>query len=220
VSERSLANKAGYFEWIDARLKATKYSKLISYCQNMPGLNVTELLRYTALLDTTAKRKSVNEICCKKEAIVKEYISNADQFTKFDGPIYTQILELIDYIETRSPEIWSENSGENAGMKSFSSKKPSFDSIHVFRRNPQLPQMYVGVLFPILSAFKEVIRESNDSRSVRWKLDFNQVLELFDLVGFEMLTYVEERLVNEKGVCIGPDAFSKVPHTGWTFVIS
>ncbi len=102
-----------------------------------------------------------------KEVTLKKYLDLPDiekSVNKFSN-IIEEIFELYDLIETQFPEAFNKNN-KKYGVKKYAKVKKNGES--KFFKNKLEYSVPTGIIYPILGAFRALIRENKETGKFEW----------------------------------------------------
>jgi hypothetical protein len=184
VKDYSLDNLAGKFTWLKEQL--ADYSHVIAYKENeKKPVNVRDVISILTLfnLELFPNNQSKHPVQAYSSKIrpLELFESNPNSFKKL-RPIMKDILALYDYIRARMKAIYNDEGGKFLKWESIDQKSSMsfyFDST----LETTDYKVADGMVFPILGAFRFLVRDRNDEFS--WKVD--DVRRFYDKFGERLI---------------------------------
>jgi hypothetical protein len=213
VDDTSLMNLRKEFDWVKETLKDTDYGDRISYKQNEEGeYDIREILGIMTLFNVNkfpyADGKHPKEAYVSKAKCLDLYQDDRDSF-KMLRPLLKDILQLHDYVHTRSRERYNDQmGGRAAGMKGVYATKKRSKYNYLFAGEQRNYRLYDGALYPMLGAMRFLVEQKPGENVYSWKLkSFDEVKSFFDEIAPELVatTYKTSLIYGRKPNPIGKD---------------
>jgi len=171
VKDFSLDNLAGKFEWLKEQLQ--EYSDVIAYKENeKKPVNVRDVISLftlfnVALYPNTGSQYPIQAYSSKIRPL--EFFDSKQESFRAMRPILKDILKLYDYVRARMREVYNDEGGKFLKWESIDQK-----SVMNFYFDDSLQQadykVADGMVFPMLGAFRFLVRENQDGECT-WKVD-------------------------------------------------
>ena len=203
VSQESLFNLEGQFEWLKSILKSNKLiNESIAWQENDDGyIHARELLCILTLFNVAIfpNKENKHPIAAYNtpNQILNLYQQNKKSYEAMSD-IVLNILYLYDHIRASARDIWNEG-------KRVSGKKGSAKSLEIIetrkRGNYSFPfsadketnfRLHKPATYPILSAFRRFVKRSEikDNFKICWDTDFENIKAFWHKHGYDLLQSV------------------------------
>lgn len=188
VSDESLLNHKGEFEWIKKGFKNTPYEDSIVYFQGDEGtIKVRDILStvYSLIPDgSELTTKPINKVWAYggKNKIVARYEESKAEYKKFESSLKA-IYKFKDYVQETSYPMWCEATGETIDDTPFIFSKWSNNKNQTLFIEDDKEMEYVlqqAVLVPVLASFRTMI-------AMEKKFDFHKAKTVWDNIGVKLM---------------------------------
>lgn len=137
VDDKSLKNLEGKFDFIKTALKDQLYAKQIGYKQfSESDIDIRDVIAWMTIFNV--KRFPANKISeqptmaySAKQSCLNLFGSNTQEYESL-APILPKLLELIDYIKIRIPDIWNTKLNGRYGHKAERDRKNQHKPPHFY----------------------------------------------------------------------------------------
>ena len=212
VQKASLMNLEGRFDWIKDILVTKSYGNKIAYKQNERNeFNIREVVSIMSAFVADNPIISYTS----KGACLEHYVANEEKYKRLET-ILPDILYLYDFISLQAREQYNKAkkdqgaSGRAGGMIGLFEKKAKGEFAFHFAEEKAPYRLHKGILYPMLSAMKRILKEQNGQYS--WNFDsFEGAKDFFKQVASEMVE-VTQQISIDKGR--NPNAVGK-DHNHW-----
>jgi hypothetical protein len=190
VSQMSLDNLEGKFEWIKEEIKGENYETLIAYKDNAEGFfSARDIVALLTLFNVELFPESESYhpkiAYTSKAECLRRFEEHEASYKKLQ-PILRDILELYDYVQLQAKEPYnSKYKGKFEGL-AFVQKRERGKYPYIFLGKEAEYRIADGALYPILGAFRFLVEDKG--KHFGWKLrSFNEVKKFFDGIGAELI---------------------------------
>jgi hypothetical protein len=196
VQQMSLANLDGKFEWIKNLLDTEPYSKDIAYREGEIEAiyDVRDILVLLELFNITDFPNEGNAYPTRaytsKEAVLDNYLNKPSNYERL-APILKDILKLHDIIHIEAGDLYNK-AGGRAGKLAFMEKRERGQYKFPFIGKQGNIRLTRGALFPMLGAFRWMVRIDPDTDNIGWRGGFTEVYLLWKHVGGELMQATKE----------------------------
>ena len=209
VQQYSLANLEDKFDWIKKELEGQSYASKIAYKENEPEtkLDVRDLLMLMDLFniyDYPDGSSHPLRAYSSKQAVLKNYNDKPEHYEKL-RPILRDILVLHDKMSCEARVLHNKHNRGKGGSLAFvdDAKRKPYQFIFSNKSDPH--RLTRGALFPMLAAFRCMVRENADG-TVEWEGGFDMVEQTWEKVGADLMKKTQQTS-DEKGR--NPNAIGK-----------
>lgn len=181
VSDKAIAELASKFEFVKQSIKNEPYSEKIAYRENEDKeLDTVDLVRLMFAFNIKKYNKDSNsqpiQAYSGKAQVLKDYLKSYDDEAKGQenvyrkiAPLLPEITKLYDCIELEMKDGYKYNDSKKVfgSIKGVETKE---DGTHTkYYNSPNRYQITQGFIFPILSAFRALLRENGNE--IIWEVD-------------------------------------------------
>lgn len=181
VSDKAIAELASKFEFVKENIKNEPYSNKIAYRENEDKeLDTVDLVRLMFAFNIEKYSSEDNsqpiQAYSGKAQVLKDYLKSYDNEIKGKenayrkiAPLLPTITKLYDYIELQMNEGYKYNDSKKVfgSIKGVETKeKGTLTKYYNYQNKYQITQ---GFIFPILSAFRALLKEKNNE--FIWEVD-------------------------------------------------
>lgn len=206
VKDFSLSNLAGEFEWLKEQL--AEYDDVIAYKENeRKSINVRDVIALLTLFNVgiypNSTPKHPTQAYSSKVRPLELFVSERETYKALE-PIITDILCMYDYVRARMRDIYNDAGGKFLKWESID--QSSSMAFHFDRDlSPVDYKVADGMVYPLLGAFRFLVRESEDGKCV-WKVD--DVRRFYDKFGERLIRTVLEgtRMKGSNPTAAGKDS--------------
>lgn len=178
VDDKSLAELQNKFDPIKDAIGGMPFYDRIAFKQNQqlaPGVKMIDAREIVAILSMFDIKKysfknHPKQAYSSKKMMLDRYLEDPSHFERFSN-IATDIFDLYDQIEREFPTIYIENGGKYGAIK-FSGynegkkvKEAKFSGVDMIYTVP------VGLIYPLLAAFRGVVEYNDKTDKYEWKYD-------------------------------------------------
>lgn len=206
VKDESIANLKDYYEMIKETLKDEPYAGRINYMENDEGdIEITDLLaimnmfnidRYKGMDDcpvnSYSSKKKCSDIYITEYEMVASGASNESDNPYYKMlPILADFIKLYDKLESNIDSYYRKKNlqGKYGATSGVTVAKEGKHFETYFSQSPTKYSTPKGFLYPILGAFRALLKEGTDGR-YQWKKDPYVVM---DKIGPELVNLTIER---------------------------
>lgn len=188
VSDESLLNHKGQFEWIKKGLKNTSYEDSIVYFQGDEGtVPVRDIIStvYSLIPDgTELTNNPVSKLWAYggKNKIIAQYESSLKDYEKFESSLKAIYL-FKDYIQETAYIMWTEATGETIDDTPFIFSKWANNKNQILFLDDKSDIEYVltsAVLVPVIASFRTMV-------AMEGKFDLYKAKTVWDNVGVRLM---------------------------------
>ena len=188
VSDESLLNHKGEFEWIKKGLKNTPYEDSIVYFQGDEGtVKVRDIIStvYSLIPDgSELTTKPVNKLMAYggKNKIVSRYEESVGDYKKFENSLKA-IYKFKDYVQQTAYPMWCEATGETIDDTPFIFSKWANNKNQTLFIEDDIEMEFVlqqAVLVPVLASFRTMM-------AMEKKFDLHKAKTVWDNIGVKLM---------------------------------
>jgi hypothetical protein len=188
VSDESLLNHKGEFEWIKKGFKNTPYEDSIVYFQGDEGtIKVRDILSTVYSLipnGSELTNNPINKVWAYggKNKIVARYEESVSEYKKFESSLKA-IYKFKDYVQETAYPMWCEATGETIDDTPFIFSKWSNNKNQTLFIEDDKEMEYVlqqAVLVPVLASFRTMI-------AMEKKFDLHKAKTVWDNIGVKLM---------------------------------
>lgn len=194
VQQMSLSNLEGKFEWIKETLENEPYFNQIVFKENENGkFDARDIVALMTLFNIDLYPEMSNDhpkiAYTSKAKCLSDFIDNVKYETfKKIRPLLADILQLYDYVNIKSIDLYNKKYKGKAGALAFYKTKKRGTFSFLFSGKEFDFKLYDGALYPIMASMRFLVEQKPSSTEFSWKLDsFNDVLKFYDKVGGELI---------------------------------
>ena len=179
VQDMSLDNLGGLFEWIKDELGDEPYVNRIAWKENDAGeFDARDIVSFMTCfnIDSYPNEGDTQPVIAyeRKSSALKQFEEHPDSYKKM-RPILKEILILHDTISYESREIWNRTGGQ-FGSFAFVDDRKKGDFDFPFIGKQLQYRLTNGALYPMLAAFRWMIRVDKQTGNLAWNGGFENVL--------------------------------------------
>lgn len=189
VQEMSLANLQDKFNWIQDLIAGERYAKRIAFKENEADAaydvrDIIVLLEMFNIFDyPNDGEEHPTKTYNNKGEVLDRYLAHPKKYARL-SPILKDILYLHDHISLTAREKHNERGGR-AGKLAFVDAKKRGQWEFVFSGKQGSYRLNRAALFPMLGAFRWMVKENGDT--VEWRGGYDQVLRIWDASASELM---------------------------------
>lgn len=191
VQDMSLDHLKGMFEWLKKILKSEPYFDQIAWSENDPGeFDARDLIALMTMFNVELfpNEKDEHPLMSyeKKSLALKGFEKKQDTFHRME-PIIKDILRFHDIIRQSAAGLYNKETGGKAGRLAFMEKRKRGKFVFPFTGKEDEFRLMNGALFPMLASFRWFVHLDEKTLKMRWRSDFDAVLEFWKGTGGELM---------------------------------
>lgn len=197
VQEMSLANLSGQFQWL-RKAMSPEYARGVAFRENETGaVDARDVVALLTLFNVELFPIDGQEYPIRaytsKEQTLDLYLKKKDSYERMDG-IVNDILLLHDWLHLVARDEHNK-AGGRAGRLAFMKSRKRGYFVLPFTRQETKFMLYDGALYPMLGAFRWMVRVEPKSRKMVWKPSggISAVVDLLKRVCGELMRSTQDR---------------------------
>jgi hypothetical protein len=188
VSDESLLNHKGQFQWIKDAFKNTPYEDAIVYFQGDDGtVKVRDIIStvYSLIKDGTELMIEPNTKMLAyggKNKIVDKYEEQYDNYKKFKSSL-KDIYRFKDYVQETAYPMWCDATGETNDDNPFifsAWKNNKNQTLFIDEDKEMEYVLHQAVLVPVIASFRTII-------AMEGKFNYHLAKKVWDNIGFKLM---------------------------------
>lgn len=180
VKDESIEELRGHFDKIKEALQREPYFETIAFKDNelyddgsKKKIDIKDILSYMVCFDKEEYKDSFHptKAYASKSEVVRHFRDHMERMQKI-VPLLPEILRLRDTIYQTLPEVYNKQNGKFGGLTGVievSGHNRMIKTELFFIEEKSNYRIPLGFIYPVLAAFRNLIRDENDTYS--WKDD-------------------------------------------------
>lgn len=194
VDDKSLAELQNKFEPIKDAIGGMPFYNRIAFRQNQqlgPGIKMIDAREIVAIISMFdiqrySYKAHPKQAYSSKKVMLDRYLENPDHFEKFSN-IATDIFDLYDQIEIDFPEVYNDGGGRYGNVKFSGYQEGKVVKQSKFSDAPMYYAVPDGLIYPLLAAFRGLVKYKEDVGKYEWKKD---PMAVYDSLKIELVQKV------------------------------
>lgn len=215
VQEASLLNLEDKFQWVKDLIKDKPYKDDIAFKQNQNRAHdIRDILGLLTVFNIKHfdSKNHPKVAYVSKNACIQLYKKDQESYEMLT-PIFKDILELYDFVNYRSCELYNQKKRSEGSKGMAKAMKGVFETRQrgvyrfVFAGKDSQARMYTGTLFPILGAMRFLVKSNPTKNEYCWRFNsFDKVKKFYEDIAGDLIetTYRTSLIYGRK-----PDPIAK-----------